>query len=254
MAVLVANTLVLAQAVTGTKIPQVSALTNIECYQKFDGKATGSGTNGELTSQLQRQYNNSNCPSSKGGNCTMNGSSSGQAAINCTVAAQNQCKADFDGKAIPGELDLDEYEASGCSTANGGPCKINNTPSVSTVTCGTGAAGTDKPESEDDSGTGTSDIGNEYDTEDCTVDPGGLESSNCELIKMIVLITNVLSGLAATVIVAMIIVGGIQYSMAGAEAAKVQAAKQKITNALLALLLLVFGFSIIQWLVPGGLI
>ena len=100
----------------------------------------------------------------------------------------------------------------------------------------------------------TSDIGNDYDTDDCAVSPEGLESSNCEVIKMIVLITNIMSGLAATVIVAMIVLGGIQYSTAGAEAAKVQAAKQKITNALLALMLLIFGFSIIQWLVPGGLI
>jgi hypothetical protein len=81
----------------------------------------------------------------------------------------------------------------------------------------------------------------------------GLEG-DCKIVETIILITNVLAGLAATVIVAMIVVGGIQYSMAGSDAAKVQAAKQKITNALIALLLLIFGFSFIQWLVPGGLI
>ena len=66
------------------------------------------------------------------------------------------------------------------------------------------------------------------------------------------LITNVLSGIAGTVIVIMIIVGGIQYSASGADASKVQAAKQKIYNALIALLLFIFGFGIVQWLVPGG--
>jgi hypothetical protein len=51
----------------------------------------------------------------------------------------------------------------------------------------------------------------------------------------------------------MVIVGGIQYSAAGADPNKIQAAKHKITNALLALLLFIFGFAIVQWLVPGGL-
>jgi hypothetical protein len=100
----------------------------------------------------------------------------------------------------------------------------------------------------------TTDIGTGYNEDDCKAAPRDIDSGNCEIVKMIVIITNVLSGLAATVIVAMIVWGGIQYSMAGADAAKVQAAKQKIMNALIALLLLVFGFSIIQWLVPGGLI
>lgn len=100
----------------------------------------------------------------------------------------------------------------------------------------------------------TTNIGTGYNEDDCKVAPGDLDSGNCEVIKMIVLITNVLSGLAATVIVAMIVWGGIQYSMAGADPSKVQAAKQKIINALIALLLLAFGFSLIQWLVPGGLL
>lgn len=101
---------------------------------------------------------------------------------------------------------------------------------------------------------GQTNIGEDYKKNDCKADAENLNSQNCEIIEVIVLVTNVMSGLAATVIVAMIITGGIQYSMAGAEAAKVQAAKQKITNALLALMLLIFGFSIIQWLIPGGLI
>lgn len=97
-------------------------------------------------------------------------------------------------------------------------------------------------------------IGGQYREDDCKADAEDLNSDNCGVLRAIIIITNVLSGLAATVIVAMIVWGGIQYSMAGADAAKVQAAKQKIMNALIALLLLIFGFSIIQWLVPGGLI
>lgn len=80
-----------------------------------------------------------------------------------------------------------------------------------------------------------------------------LNQDNCQFIKIIAVTTKALSGIAGLVIIAMIIVGGIQYSMAAADASKVQAAKQKIINALTALLLLIFGFAILQWLVPGGI-
>jgi hypothetical protein len=90
---------------------------------------------------------------------------------------------------------------------------------------------------------------------DCKADGGykSLNKDNCQIIKIITLFTKALSGIAGLVIIAMIILGGIQYSAAGADPSKVQAAKQKIFNALLALLLLVFGFAILQWLVPGGI-
>lgn len=90
---------------------------------------------------------------------------------------------------------------------------------------------------------------------DCKGD-GTIESvneKNCGIISYIVIITNVLSALVGVIIVTMIIWGGIQYSTAGADASKVQAAKQKIINALVALVLFVFGFAIVQWLIPGGL-
>jgi hypothetical protein len=80
-----------------------------------------------------------------------------------------------------------------------------------------------------------------------------LNEKNCGIIGYIVTITNFLSALVGVVIVAMIILGGIQYSMAGADPSKVQAAKQKIFNALLALVLFIFGFALVQWLIPGGL-
>lgn len=93
-----------------------------------------------------------------------------------------------------------------------------------------------------------------HNKDDCSADStADLDSSNCGIIDWIVKITNALAALAGTIIVAMIIWGGIQYSMAGADPSKVQAAKKKIVSALTALLLLVFGFSIVQWLVPGGL-
>jgi hypothetical protein len=90
---------------------------------------------------------------------------------------------------------------------------------------------------------------------DCKGD-GTIESvdeKNCGIISYIVIITNVLSALVGVIIVTMIVWGGIQYSTAGADASKVTAAKQKIINALIALVLFVFGFAIVQWLIPGGI-
>lgn len=95
-------------------------------------------------------------------------------------------------------------------------------------------------------------ISTDYNKDDCSDSYENLDGSNCGILRYILLITNVLSGIAGTVIVIMIIVGGIQYSASGADASKVQAAKQKIYNALIALLLFIFGFGIVQWLVPGG--
>ena len=133
-----------------------------------------------------------------------------------------------------------------CATQSGSgehvqTVKQDHTPTVKS----TGA----RKETSGDSST-QSPVGTEYDSSDCT---NGLDG-DCKLVDLIVTITDALSALAAVVIVAMIIWGGIQYSMAGADPSKVQAAKQKIINTLVALVLLAFGFSIIQWLVPGGLI
>ncbi len=63
-----------------------------------------------------------------------------------------------------------------------------------------------------------------------------------------------LSAIAGIVIVISIIVGGVQYSAAGADPGKVAAAKQRITNAIISLLCLIFLFAFLQWLVPGGLL
>lgn len=51
-----------------------------------------------------------------------------------------------------------------------------------------------------------------------------------------------------------LVAAGIAYSMAAGDASKVAAAKQRITNTLLALVAFMFTFGILQWLVPGGII
>lgn len=64
---------------------------------------------------------------------------------------------------------------------------------------------------------------------------------------------NFLSAGVGLVVVAMIIIGGIQFSTAGGDPNKVKAARNRIVNALLALLAYMFLFSFLQWLIPGGL-
>ena len=73
------------------------------------------------------------------------------------------------------------------------------------------------------------------------------------IVKLVIAITNFLSAGVGVVIVIMVIIGGIQYSTAGGNPSAVAAAKQKITNALLALVAFIFMFSVLQWLVPGGI-
>lgn len=86
---------------------------------------------------------------------------------------------------------------------------------------------------------------------DCTGDD---LSQDCKIVEWLVLFVNVLSGMVGVVVVIMIIVGGIQYTASGDDPQAVAKAKGKIYNAVLALVLFIFGFTILQWVIPGGLL
>lgn len=73
------------------------------------------------------------------------------------------------------------------------------------------------------------------------------------IVKTVYLAVNVLSAIAAIAIILGIIIGGVQYSTAGANPQAVSAAKGRIINALIALLALTFLYSFLQWLIPGGI-
>lgn len=73
------------------------------------------------------------------------------------------------------------------------------------------------------------------------------------IVKDINIVVNFLSVAVAIIVVAMLIVGGIQYSIAGDKPENVNAAKQRIINALIALFAYIFTFAFLQWLIPGGL-
>jgi hypothetical protein len=73
------------------------------------------------------------------------------------------------------------------------------------------------------------------------------------IVKRINQIIYVLSGLVAVVITASVIVGGIQYAISGESANLVQAAKKRMVNSAIALVIIILMFSLLQWLIPGGL-
>lgn len=73
------------------------------------------------------------------------------------------------------------------------------------------------------------------------------------IVKDIQTIVNFLSIGVGIVVVSMIIVGGIQYSIAGDNPQAVTAAKKRVTNALVALVAFIFSFAFVQWLIPGGI-
>lgn len=87
---------------------------------------------------------------------------------------------------------------------------------------------------------------------DCT--DSNINADNCGIVHYLVIIINILSGVATIAIVISIAVGGIQYSMAGSDPQKVSAAKNRIRNAIIALLLFLFGYALLNFLIPGRLL
>lgn len=71
--------------------------------------------------------------------------------------------------------------------------------------------------------------------------------------KDINLVVNVLSAGVGIIVIIIIIIGGIQYMMAGDNASSITAAKERIMNGLIALFVFIFMFTFLQWLVPGGI-
>lgn len=73
------------------------------------------------------------------------------------------------------------------------------------------------------------------------------------VVKDIQDIVNFLSAAVGLVIIGAIIVGGIQYSLAGDNSSALESAKKRITNAMIALFAFLFAYAFMQWLIPGGI-
>lgn len=87
---------------------------------------------------------------------------------------------------------------------------------------------------------------------DCNETP--LTAENCGIIGLIVAGINFLSALAVLAIIASIVIAGYQYMTAQDNTGKIQQAKQRIIWALVALALLIFMYTLLNWLVPGGVL
>lgn len=81
-----------------------------------------------------------------------------------------------------------------------------------------------------------------------------INSGNCGIVAYLVTFIRIMSGLVGIVIVIMIAVGGVQFSTARDNPQAVADARNRIVNAIIALLVYMFSFAILQWLVPGGIL
>ena len=77
--------------------------------------------------------------------------------------------------------------------------------------------------------------------------------NNSQIVKDLQNIVDFLSAGVGIIVIGVIILGGIQYSMAGDNASAITAARQRILNGLIALLAFIFLFGFVQWLIPGGI-
>lgn len=78
--------------------------------------------------------------------------------------------------------------------------------------------------------------------------------SNCQLVTdYIDPFINLLVALVGIAVVASIIVGGIQYSSSAGDPGKASAAKRRIRDALIALLAFALLYTLLNFLIPGGL-
>jgi hypothetical protein len=81
-----------------------------------------------------------------------------------------------------------------------------------------------------------------------------LDQNNCGVIKLIVGLINALAALVGVVVVAVIVWGGIQYSTSADDPKAVSEAKNRIKNAIFALVMFAFMYAFLQWIVPGGVL
>jgi hypothetical protein len=73
------------------------------------------------------------------------------------------------------------------------------------------------------------------------------------IVKCLNDVVGFLSAGVGIVVVAVVIVGGIQYMTAGDNPQAVTAAKKRIINGLIALAVFMLMFTFLQWLIPGGI-
>lgn len=94
----------------------------------------------------------------------------------------------------------------------------------------------------------------EFPEDEVQADPSlSADCGDCGLVeKYGVPFLNFLGAIVGLVVTISIVVGGIQYSSSADDPKKLAAAKERIRNAVIALVAFLFLFALLQWLVPGG--
>ncbi len=87
------------------------------------------------------------------------------------------------------------------------------------------------------------------------IDPSasGATSGSTTIDRLIQSAVDLMAAVTGIVIVLSIIIGGIQYMTARDNSSQVAAAKNRILMSVLSLVLFIFAYTILQWLVPGGI-
>jgi len=81
-----------------------------------------------------------------------------------------------------------------------------------------------------------------------------LDRKNCGIINLIVIGINFLSALAGIIFVASIMIAGFQYMTGRDNAGQIQKAKSRIVMTLVALVIYIFMYALLNFLIPGGVI
>ena len=106
---------------------------------------------------------------------------------------------------------------------------------------------------EDGFESGQSGLGGVRDTEQCDAQLNGQEClQNLRIFEVLGLILEFMAIITIPIITIIVVIGGVQYSLATGDPGKVSAAKARIMNGVIALASFVFLWSFLQWLVPGG--
>ena len=79
-----------------------------------------------------------------------------------------------------------------------------------------------------------------------------VDATNCGIVRHLVTLINVLSGLVGIVCVIMITFWGIQYTVARDNPQMTATARQRILQTVLALVGYLFIYAFLQWVIPGG--
>lgn len=102
-----------------------------------------------------------------------------------------------------------------------------------------------------DDETDTNNDGNALLEGDCK---DGLTKDNCAIVGYLINTINALSALAGMAIIGSIMMAGYQYMTARDNSGQIEAAKKRIIWALVALGVFIFMYSLLNWLVPGGVL